>query len=405
MALLKFVGGAGKTAEINKTTIAGTWAGGDQVTSTLQDEGGVNHQEVTTVGAGPSIEDVVDAVVAKLQGSTDAEFQKVTWSKEGTDKIVGTAKTAGVPFHLTTTENSASGTATDATTTANTGPNDYSTVANYENEDGTAAADIPQNNDELLIAEGSDDILYSLRQNDLNPSISLSALRRSPNYRGNIGDVAAGYSLDIDVNGSGDKVVRIDARDGGDTWWSGTTTTYLCQGSPPTATAIKVGGDVDQIRFLGPWCRGRAQITASMTLDKISVTGVRNLVVEVAGTLLSFDEIEADSGSILSDTNPTDFKINGTCQLVLRGTENWTGCEIRGNATCRYEGEGDSSGTCLVTGGLLDLRPRAEVSFGTIRNLGGVVTDEWSQNAVTYTTVEGPGGDTRLTDQAVDREA
>lgn len=394
---IKWVGKAALAAEVDEIVFALFGVAGETVTFQLRDEGNTLHTVITTLSGTPTNENSRDQVLVDLQASVDVEFQKITWTASGTDKILGTAKNPGVPFHLVVSETSALGTLVHNTggtggSTATSGPNDYAVVANWENEDGTPAAAKPAANDDVLFAEGSDDVLYSLQQNALTPGVAMSTINRSPGYRGTIGQPANGFRLTLDVTGSGDKVVRIDARNGGDTAWAGTCPTVVVQGSPESPTAVDIAGDVDDYRIGGAFVRGRIKAASAMTLDNVFVVGVRNAVVELGENIVSLDLIEADSGNIVADTNPLTLKINGTCSCSLRGTNNWTAAEIRGNSALRYEGEGNQTGTFFQSGGSVDLRPRSEVSFGTVEQSGGTFTDRHANNRVTYTTAKSFAG-------------
>lgn len=119
------------------------------------------------------------ALVALLNASTHPYFSAITWTNPSAGNIVGTADTAGVPFVAALTETGAgTGAVTDfASTTASSGPNDWSTAANWS--DGS----IPANSDSVIIANTGVSICWGLAQS----SVSLTSLRIDKTFTGVIG--------------------------------------------------------------------------------------------------------------------------------------------------------------------------------------------------------------------------
>lgn len=404
MALFRWVGKASRTAEKDEAVFAGTWANAETVTFQLRDEGNTLHTVITTLVSPSSPDNAADQVLAQLQASIDTEFLKVTWAKGGTDKIHGTAKTPGVPFHLTISETSTSGTITHnkggtGGSIATSGPNDVGVVANYQDSAGSPAGALWTTNDDLVIAEGSDPLLYSLRQNELRSlGAGLSSLRKSPNHRGGVGDPDSGYALAVDVNGSGDKVVDADSRNGGQFLWTGRCPTVRIKGTSGGPRSVTIAGDVDNLKLLGAFVRGEVRLADSMTLDNLYVLDCPHAIVAVGKTIASFDLIEANAASIDSQTNPLVFNVSGGGYLRLRGTENFNSPTIRGGSVL-YEGEGDqaASNTWTQHGGSADLRPRSSVALRAVVVNGGRFTDRHSAKKVTYESVQADGGDVHVT--------
>lgn len=105
------------------------------------------------------------------------EFAEVTASA-ATDTVTLTADVAGRPFTTTSSVSGGTGTiGSVTTTTANAGPNDWSTAANWS---GNAA---PVDNDTVYIEDNAIPILYGLSQT----SIDLTALHIAASYTGQIG--------------------------------------------------------------------------------------------------------------------------------------------------------------------------------------------------------------------------
>lgn len=119
------------------------------------------------------------ALRAALNASTHPYFAAVTWSGSG-GNIIGTAKYAGVPFVAALTETgTGSGAVTDfAATTANAGPNDLSTAANY------SGGALPTNGDTLIIENCKAPILWNL---DALAAVTLAKLWVRRTFTGLIG--------------------------------------------------------------------------------------------------------------------------------------------------------------------------------------------------------------------------
>jgi hypothetical protein len=134
-------------------TVEGNWLPGETITVA------VGGKAIITVADSTSIEQLVDAVRAALAASAIPEFQEIAWASSPIT-IVGTAKTAGLPFVVTFNTNSVSGTingasmTTGTATIASAGPADASTLANWST--GT----LPQSGDDLVFAGTSADCLY-----------------------------------------------------------------------------------------------------------------------------------------------------------------------------------------------------------------------------------------------------
>lgn len=125
---------------------------------------------------------------AALNASTHPYFAAITWSGSG-GNITGTADTAGVPFVVALTQSGGTGTVTDfSDTTANAGPNDWSTADNWST--GT----VPVNSDDVIIENSSVNIAYGLDQN----AVSLTSLTIKKTYTGKIGLDAAVFAQSAD---------------------------------------------------------------------------------------------------------------------------------------------------------------------------------------------------------------
>ena len=174
MAVRTWLGRAAAVAQVDTFTVAGTWSAGETLSITINSKA-ITH---TTVSGATSIEDQVDALLALLKASDFGEFDVITWTKSGTDKIVGTGPDNGTPFTATAGETAAAGTFTKASTTTPTGPN---WVDNVNNWDGGA---VPTTGDDVHIENSSVSLLYGLSNISGN---TLLTLRVAASFEGEIG--------------------------------------------------------------------------------------------------------------------------------------------------------------------------------------------------------------------------
>lgn len=185
MATVRWRGDAPAVAQVQAYVLAGTWEVGDIIncvigTKTLSYT--TTSTNTTTIAAG-----LVMAWNA-LSGSTYPEFAELTASNS-TNTFKLTADTAGKPFTVTISTTETGGGAADAqtidgatsstgtATTASSGPNDWSTAANW------SGGAVPVDNDTVFIQDSDVDILYGLDQS----AIQLTALNIEQSYTGKIG--------------------------------------------------------------------------------------------------------------------------------------------------------------------------------------------------------------------------
>lgn len=136
------------------------------------------------------------ALRAALNASTHPYFAAITWSGTSGD-IIGTADTAGVPFTAALTQSGGTGTVTDfASTTANAGPNDWSTASNWS--DGS----IPANSDTVII-DGPINIFWGLAQS----AVALTKLEIRKSFTGKIGLPWSAFTTDGAGSGTQDETI------------------------------------------------------------------------------------------------------------------------------------------------------------------------------------------------------
>jgi len=169
MATQIWFGVATAAAQISTVTI-GTY---DATTTYKVTIGG---QTISTVGTGGTNATTATALKNLLIASTHPYFATVTWTVSS-NVITGTANTAGVPFVFSTSVSGGTGTISNATTTASSGPNDWSTAANW------STGSVPVASDDVYVKSNSVNICWGLAQS----GVTLNSLTISKSYTGKIG--------------------------------------------------------------------------------------------------------------------------------------------------------------------------------------------------------------------------
>lgn len=388
MANRTWVGGASKTAQVDHLTVGGTIEAGDIFKTTLTDESGVAHT-VSTTATSTSIETTRDEILADVQASTDSEFLKLTWGESGTTIVTATAKTTGVPFHLTASTTEAGGTAADTQTyarssnTATSGPNDWAVTANWDE------GSVPTTGDDVYISQGSHDILYSLDQS----AVSLDSLNIGAGYRGSIGDSANSYYLQIDCDNTGsDKTVTI-ATSGPAVWWDGTADSVRVLRCMKGAKAVNLAGDINTLRVKTTDVMGQVNCKASMVLDTLYMQDCANAKVVVNTTISSLDAINKHAGELelrseLQAAGTVENK-GGTLTITKDVTQTAHSTNVKytnDNGTTYYNGGGEID--IEVWGGRLTFENNEApaVTVGSSMVEGGTLVKQGPYDNVTYTT-------------------
>lgn len=146
-------GGAANVAQIAQATFATYDV---STTRTITIGTGAYAVAVSLADSGGNLTAALTALASSLNGSAHPYFFAVTWSSDATH-IIGTSKTAGVPFSFLGSVSGGTGTVSSAyaVTTADKGPNSWSVAANW------SAATVPVNGD-TVIFDGTSD--YALCQ-------------------------------------------------------------------------------------------------------------------------------------------------------------------------------------------------------------------------------------------------
>ena len=184
----RWLGGATAVAQVRTTTITGA-ASGSTITTRITLEDG-SHQEVVTTMTSSTLAD--QAVIYKntLDASSLSEFARLLYTVDGTAVTI-TAGTAGRPFNMSISGTTGSASVSNTATTANAGPNDWNTTANW------SQGSIPTADDIVYFTSGSNDVLYGLNQS----GIFLDQMIIGPGYNGNIGTNDAPLQINCDAGG------------------------------------------------------------------------------------------------------------------------------------------------------------------------------------------------------------
>lgn len=400
--------GVANVAQIDTQTYSGgPWTGGFTVTYTMTAEDGSTQVETYTTVAAQTDEQTRDGVLAVLQGSSQSLFQAVTWASSGTDKITGTAKTAGVPFYLAATEDDTAGAIADAHTTANVGRNDWNTAANWS---GTT---VPVADDIVIFNQGSHDVLYGLDQS----SIDLQAMRIGKGFKGRIGNNLSQYYLQIDISNVTSRTnPTLLFQGGGDAYWiDGLIDNCYVAGGGRHANLLRLKGTVSSFFAEGNEILGIVTVADATAMTNIRMSECPGLHLKLGENITGLTLIEINSGKLTTESGDVDVVINlsGTGELVYHGDADegvdtlnqrggiarWNGSGILENLSLfgglftLNESEaaavtiGSGAGTINVYGGqLLERNSLANVTYnGNISKHGG---DVQADNATTITTAD-----------------
>lgn len=380
MGSLYWTGGTTAVAQIDSLTPGGTIEVGDKFLITMTAEDGSTTQTITVAATGTTVAQVCADVTTAFNASTNTLFTPITASNQ-TTFIRLTADSSGVPFYCTVTTTESDDSPADAQTfvrasvTANVGPNDWNTAANW------SSGAKPVNSDDVVIDElGLYDITYGLNQG----SLALTTLRIKLSFLFDIG--TASYPLKL-----------------GATTWS--------YGEAPTSGVSTVGSGRIKLTFGTAQHTGTVYATGTSTPDD---TGKAQLQI-TGGTHASnkLYVVGAARVDVATGTGQTatlsQVDVSGSGATVTLGSGvTWT------TATCAagtlYL---NSSGTTLTTssggtaytfgsaatlttvngGGQTYLNSRGTISTLNIYNTGRA---DFSQNptAVTVTTLNHYGGGT-----------
>jgi len=133
--------------------------------------------EVVSVVGNTDEDTTASDLQVALEASTHPYFTNIDWTV-ATDTVTATAGTAGVPYVATSSVTGGAGTIGSVTeTTASSGPNDWSTAANW------SGAAVPVSNDDVTLTDNSVSVAWGLAQQ----AVDLDSLTITKTYTGKIG--------------------------------------------------------------------------------------------------------------------------------------------------------------------------------------------------------------------------
>lgn len=373
MATNRWKGDAVAVAQVTGWTFGGTWEADDIVKITI------GSKTVSVAAGSTTLTTVIDNVVTAynlLSATVYPEFAELTASRSGNDFRL-TADTAGRPFTATLSTTEANGGSADSqtigsatTVTANSGPNDASTVTNW------SGGALPVDGDTVVFDQGASSVLYGL---SALTAISPAAINIEPGYTGNIGlppiNTDAGVSSGrtyyeyrdqyLQVGDSGDaQTIALTVRGGGGRLKIDTgdaQTTLLV-----TGTATRADTSVPTLLWKGThasnaltitrgdmgvaWYAGESATLASARVGYVNNQSGDSAVEMGSGVTLSNATISQTGGtlSINSATSgsATITQTAGTLNLNAGGQ---LGLTVRGG-TCNYNSTGTLGGNPVVSG-------------------------------------------------------
>lgn len=303
-AYKQWLGGATAVSQVTTITVVAGNAS-DTITITFTGEDGST--QTATAASHGTTSTVAENIRAALAGSSNSLFGFATYSALS-NVVTCTASIAGRPFSLAAPDVGSTN-LTVATPTANAGPNDFQTAANF------TPSGVPDNNDIVYFTSGSHDVLYGLQ----NSSVGLSELVVGEGFFGNVG--RPGYPLVIDVDTGGKQRVTL----------SGSGGVYNLKGSltnvdiTKNVGAITLTGDMGGTNITGGAVSGSITIDGdSTTNNDITVSSVGpGCHVMVPSTATGTNNILMDSGLLeLSAATKTNSQaiVSGTGVLRTLGT-------------------------------------------------------------------------------------
>lgn len=188
MATAQWIGNALARSQVVTITVSAVAVGGTLNVT-------INGKTVTyTCVTGDTVAIATAALLALVSNTSTAppEMNEQTWASPTSSTITATAQQAGVPFAgmaggLTVSATGGAG-ISSATTTANSSPSDAADAKNWLRSGGQVATPVnqlPQDNDDLVIADTSVPILWNL-DTALN-NVRLASVTRWQSFTGTIG--------------------------------------------------------------------------------------------------------------------------------------------------------------------------------------------------------------------------
>ena len=414
MATRRWQGGALPVPQKETITIGGTWVAADTLTVTCN-----GRSIVLTIGTTVTTTQIATELAAALgststalgaaysvteRGPNIAEFREFvsgeTVPAASGSTVVLIGKTKGKPYTITVAKSSASGTVSTATTISASGPNHFTTAANW------SGATVPVDSDDIVIDSGNVDILYGLAQSAVSPA----SITITQGYTGRIGlarinqdDTTYAYTEYRDrflaLGTSGDAITQaltIGAGDG-----NGSNRINIDSGSGQCILVVLNSGageltGVPAISWKGTHASNTAAISKGsigIAYDAGDTATVATLNVGyrtnqagdssvVCGTGVTLTTINQSGGTLETNSAVTTCNLSGGVWSHLAGAV--TTANIDGGA-CRYRATSTMTTANIGGGGELDFRqdPRARTVTNCDLNQGATLRDP--TGTVTFT--------------------
>lgn len=303
MATEVWKGGASAVAQVTTFTLNDDFNDSEtDITITMTAEDG-STQTVSITPSGVDESVIATALQVALAASSDTLFLSVTWTV-ATTVVTGTAVTAGIPFTAASAVTGGTGTITDNTSTANAGPNDWNTAANWV--DGSVPTG---NNNNIYIrpnyeADPDNPVSYSILYSLDQTADAETSIRISSDYTGNIGQLlASGGKYFLRFGNVTDMVF-----DGRGAWCfigsNGTITNFTFLGGGGGTNMLHIGPDtsgptITNLYVLGDGNGGRIRVGKGSAVTTAWLNGVgRTRFDTEAGASQTITTLNMDSGEV-----------------------------------------------------------------------------------------------------------
>lgn len=392
MANRRWLGGATAVAQVSTVTLNNDFNDSETALSiTLTAEDGSTTQSVSITPSGTDESTIAAALQAACDASTQSLFQKVTFTVVS-NVITLTAATAGVPFYFASAVTGGAGTTTDATGTANAGPNDWNTAANW------SGGAVPVDSDNVYITQGSFSILYGLDQS----AITVGNLSINEGFGGTVGDPANGYSLQI--NGTTANVRASRA-----VWWEGDIPSWFISKTASGSDAVVLKDTTGMtVYLLGSQCVGEVRFRTSTTLSTVYVVECPRATVTIDSGVTFASTLHLGAGTVVSESDINNANVWGGRLVAddcgIYGTLNLYGGFIAANGAPDSGNNGGKyfGSSPYIYGGTLSFAANeaAAVTIETAMLIhGGVVDLRSGLGNITFDANPIVYGGTLLTDQ------
>ncbi len=373
MATTVWIGSAPAVAMVETDTFSVTWIAAETISVSI---GSKKFTYAITSGVIATFLPLLLAALQALDTTVYPEFAEVAWTGTATT-IIATAKTAGKPFTLVWTTNSAAGVITPAATTASSGPYDWSTAANW------SLAAVPVNTNAVILNPGAT-ILYGLAQS----GVTLASLRA----------VAPSITLGLpetNVDATPYAEYRTTSLTIGCTITTVNSSTRrfkMNYGTVQNATLVEATGtgtdaNVPAALFLGTHASNAYTVSGgSVGLGFFSSTAYTALTVDVAGGA----SVTLGAGGTVGTINNRGGSITTYCPIVTALNHP----TVSGSARTTQYGTGGVGQVTLQGGVYANNGAGGTVGGNTVIGGPGLMTLDGGQGAITITnavSLEAPG--------------